>query len=141
VFKKASLPERLEEIEAPPMQEKELLEDALLLAGKKETIAIEERDIKQIKEKEFIKRVEIQPVVELHVQPHITEVHEQKVVELIQQPITRVVHEKPIIKRVVDSPGQVETEVITQVKAIKMDESLLAQKNVEKELLKEAQAF
>jgi hypothetical protein len=119
------------------MSEFELQQSTKALTGNLTTAVTEEKDVRQIREQEFIKRVEIQPVVEIHEQPRITEVHEQKVVELIQQPITRVVHEKPIITRVVDRPGEIETKIVTEIKAVK-NEELFKQKNVEKELIKEA---
>jgi hypothetical protein len=111
------------------MSETELLVNSEELIGMVETMKVTESHIDQIVEKELIKKVEIQPVVELHEQPHITEVHEQKVVEVVETPVLRVIHEKPIIKRYVDLP-QEETVIKTSLKVEKTEEFKEEQKEV-----------
>jgi hypothetical protein len=117
----------MEEIQAAPMSEEELLLNTAALATQVETLRIEENTINQIEEKELIKRIEIQPVVELHEQPHITEIHEQKIVEVIETPVVRIIHEQPIIKRFVDAPLE-PTTIKTVLKAEKTEEFKMEQK-------------
>ncbi|KAL0483464.1 ribosomal protein S12 methylthiotransferase [Acrasis kona] len=111
----------IEDIEAPEMTEAELLAKTEALIGNVETLNVKESHVNEVTEKELIKRIEIQPIVELHEQARITEVHEQKIVEVLETPVMRVIHEKPIVRRYVDAPEE-PTVVKTSIQAFKTEE-------------------
>ncbi len=106
MFSKVTKDALFEEIQAPPLSEEQVLNMAVLQTGTVETTFEADITTTQIEEKEFVKKIEIQPIVELHEQPRITRIHEQEIVEIQEQPITRVIHENPIIKRYVNAENQ-----------------------------------
>jgi hypothetical protein len=116
VFAKVTTDAVFEEIEAPPLTETELAQAKRELVTKVDTKMFSDAKIDQILEKEFVKQVAVQPIVELHEQPRITEIHEQEIIEVQEQPIMRIIHENPIVKRYNDLPNEA-TTLLTSVTA------------------------
>ncbi|KAL0483455.1 carbamoyltransferase [Acrasis kona] len=121
LFNKVTQASVVEDIAAPELTEQELLVKAEALTGNLTTQKLKETHVNEVDHAELIKRIEIQPVVELHEQARITEVHNQKIVEVQETEVTRVIHEKPIVRRVVDDALE-PTTLQTTLHAVKTDE-------------------
>jgi len=76
-----------------------------------------------VNESAVLKRVEIQPIVEVHDQKFIKEVHEQNVHEIVEQPIIRRVYQQPIFRRIGENLYEEvkDTSTLTMTEEIKRD--------------------
>ncbi|KAL0478365.1 DNA translocase FtsK [Acrasis kona] len=99
IYTRTTTNAKFEEFKTEPLKDAAFLEAQAELLGTRSLVKKSEADIAQVQEKEYIKKIEVQPIVELHEQPRITEIHEQEIIEVQEQPITRVFHEKPIVRR------------------------------------------
>jgi metallophosphoesterase superfamily enzyme len=76
----------------------------------KEVEVKKDTKVDTLQDREEIREVIVQPIIERHQQAVVTEVHEKKVIVEHEHPVVRKIVEKPIVREIIHTGTTIETK-------------------------------